>query len=70
MSFIKNDIMLALEDEGFDVTIVGEGFDYFTIEGDAAYAYDLEQAIVDIVGDDAIVEISNLTASIYFTIEV
>ena len=70
MSFIKNDIMLALEDEGFDVTIVGEGFDYFIIEGDAAYAYDLEQAIVDIVGDDAIVEISNLTASIYFTIEV
>ena len=70
MGFIKNDIMLALEDEGFDVTIVDEGFDYFTIEGDTGYGYEIQEIVEDIAGEDSIIEINDLSASIYITIEV
>ena len=56
MSFVKNDIMLALEDEGFDVFIVDEGFDYFTIEGDTGYGYEIIEIVEDIVGHAAIID--------------
>jgi len=65
-----NQVMGTLEDAGYDVYIVEEDFDYFMIEGDASVAYDLEQIITEIVGEDAIVEIQDYTASIYFTIEI
>tara|TARA_R110001583_G_scaffold10416_6_gene47805 strand:- start:2149 stop:2361 length:213 start_codon:yes stop_codon:yes gene_type:complete len=70
MGFLKNDIMLALEDAYLDVFIVDEDFDYFTIEGDAADGYEIIEIVEDIVGHDAIIEINDLSASIYITIEV
>ena len=70
MGFIKNEILNALAVKGFYVTIVDEDFDYFTIEGDTGYGYEIQEIVEDIAGEDSIIEINDLSASIFITIEV
>lgn len=57
---MKDEIINALEDEGYDVYIVDEGNDYFTIEADGGYGNQIIDIVEDIAGYDSIIEVKDV----------